>query len=106
MERMNYVIDMVKSERKRQDAKWGEQNINVVEWIAVLTEEVGEASKEAVDYHFGNGEMKPRLKAGDSLQKERLRKLHTELIQVAAVAVQAVESIDRQTAHGTLKSVT
>lgn len=93
---MEYVLNMVKSERQRQNEKWGIQDHNAVEWISILTEEVGEASKEAVDFHFSNGEVNPHLKAGKTLQRQRIENLRKELIQVAAVAVQAVESIDRQ----------
>lgn len=93
---MKTVIQRVIDERLRQDEKWGEQNHNAVEWISILTEEVGEASKEAVDFHFANGDVDVKLKAGKSLQIERIQKLKRELIQVAAVAIQAVESIERQ----------
>lgn len=93
---MEYVINMVKAERQRQNEKWGIQDHNAVEWIAILTEEVGEASKEAVDFHFCNGEINPKEIPLMETQKERIERLRLELIQVAAVAVQAVESIDRQ----------
>lgn len=93
---MEYVLELVKKERQRQNEKWGQQDHNAVEWISILTEEVGEASKEAVDFHFANGDQDPHLKAGELLQRHRIENLRKELIQVAAVAVQAVESIDRQ----------
>lgn len=94
---MDKVLNDVLRERERQNNKWGVQNHNAVEWIAILTEEVGEASKEAVDFHFANGDVDPALKAGLNLQRIRLDNYRKELIQVAAVAIQAVESLDRQT---------
>jgi len=69
------VIGMVVDERKRQDDKWGEQNHNPERWLAILGEEVGEACKAVLE--------------GDA---EGYRK---ELVQVAAVAVAAVENLDR-----------
>lgn len=93
--RLDRVLAQVKHERQRQNEKWGVQNHNPVEWIAILTEEVGEASKEAVDLHFANGEINPHNPAGPGLQRQRIQNLRKELIQVAAVAVQIVEDIDR-----------
>ena len=90
----NALMD-VRKERSRQDAKWGEQNHNPIEWMAILTEEVGEAAKEAVDFHFALGDIDIKLNAGVRLQADRLQRYRTEMIQVAAVAVSAVESLDR-----------
>ena len=90
---MNTVIERVQRERSRQDKKWGEQNHNVVEWIAILMEEIGEASKEAVDFHFG---YKPKTGLTDVVQSIRINNLKKELIQSAAVAIAIVESIERQ----------
>ena len=69
---MDKILREVKNERLKQNTKWGEQNHNLVEWIAILTEEVGEVSREAVDFHFANGEVNPHLKAGKTLQRKRL----------------------------------
>lgn len=77
----------VTAECQNQDTKWGIQDHSTVEWIAILTEEVGEAAKEAVDFHM----------AGRVGSLERLKE---ELIQVAAVALQAVKSLERQEANG------
>lgn len=66
----------VLNERIRQDKKWGQQNHEPFTWIAVLAEEVGEASQAALHREFGGPEH-------DSLMKE--------LIQVAAVALAMVE---------------
>jgi NTP pyrophosphatase (non-canonical NTP hydrolase) len=90
---MNYPPDVllaVHEERKRQDAKWGQQNHSPIEWIAILTEEVGEAAKEAVEMHFAKDF--PTHYPDDV---ERAERYHAELIQVAAVAVAMIESLDR-----------
>ena len=93
---MESILKEVQNERLRQNEKWGEQNRNVVEWVAILTEEVGEVAKEAVDFHFANGDVDVNLRAGESLQRQRIENYRKECIQVAAVAVQMVESLDRQ----------
>lgn len=79
------VLREVNDERIRQLDKWGQQDCNDFEWISILTEEVGEAAKEANDFNF--------TKINDSTALPRLRK---ELIQIAAVAVAHVEAIDRR----------
>jgi len=62
-------------ERDRQDGKWGEQNHSPEKWIVILIEECGEAAKAI-------------------LEKESYQ-YRDELIHVAAVAIAAVESFDR-----------
>ena len=74
------ALSNVLYERKRQDEKWGEQNHNPYKWIAILLEELGEASK-------------------DLLENERI-KYRDEMVQVAAVALAAIESYDRQALEG------
>lgn len=75
-----YPVREVVEEIGRQEAKWGIQNHTPCEYMAILTEEVGEAAKECVEITF-NGR-----------STENLR---TELIQTAAVAVSFVECLDR-----------
>lgn len=82
-----HAIRCVTDERGRQLQKWGVQNHSPIEWIAILGEEFGEASKEALEHHW-QGSHYPV----DSLRLQRLR---SELVQVAAVAVAAIESLDR-----------
>ena len=69
------VLEEVMEERNRQDELWGEQNHDDGIWLAILVEEVGEVANDI---------------------NERSKKLREELIQVAAVAVSWVESIDRR----------
>lgn len=82
-EALNNILSEIATERVRQDAKWGEQNHSPIEWIAILGEEFGEASKEALEHHFKY--------AGN----EGLANYRKELIQVAAVAVSMIECLDR-----------
>jgi NTP pyrophosphatase (non-canonical NTP hydrolase) len=73
---MENVLEEIREERKRQDAKWGaDRELDDFVWLAILTEEVGETS-EAI------------LK--DMLSKRK------ELVQVAAVAVAWLECLDRR----------
>lgn len=85
---MNSVIKRVAEERKRQDKKWGVQNHDPDRWIVILTEEVGESAKESYELNSLEGRLEMSRSA-------RLHRLKTELIQTAAVAVAAVESIER-----------
>ena len=78
------VLKLVADERERQDQKWGEQNHPPCEWIAILVEEVGEATQEALNVRFGYED-----------HDASLIRLRSELIQVAAVAVAFVECLDR-----------
>ena len=83
-----HVFWDVQAERIQQDAKWDVQNLSSHEWISVLTEEVGE-SAEAANILTWGGTTYPQRR------KEFLADLRAELVQVAAVAVAAIECLDR-----------
>lgn len=70
------VLLEVAEERSRQDELWGEQNHTSWQWLAILTEEVGEVAK--------------------AINENQPNDYRDELVQVAAVAVAAVESFDRK----------
>lgn len=78
-ERLKKALNAVGWEREAQFAKWGEQSLNNYQWLAVLTEEVGELAQAALHDEFGG-------KAAGTLRDE--------LIQVAAVAVQWLEMLE------------
>ena len=90
---MNDILNEVRKERILQNEKWGEQNHLPIEWIAILTEEVGEAAKEALDHHFINPiKIEGQIFTPAAIdQRNRLDAYREELIQVAAVAVQMIE---------------
>jgi NTP pyrophosphatase (non-canonical NTP hydrolase) len=71
----------ITNERRRQDAKWGEQNHDDYRWLAILIEEVGELAQCALHDEFGG---------------HAAGKLRGELVQVAAVAVSWLECLDRR----------
>lgn len=79
---MSNVYNEIIGERRRQEQLWGPQNHSPANWLMILGEEVGEANKAALEHHFNY--------KGASLQAYR-----AELVQVAAVAVAMIESLDR-----------
>jgi NTP pyrophosphatase (non-canonical NTP hydrolase) len=74
------AIADVLTERARQDAKWGEQNLDPFAYLTVLVEEVGEFARAVIDMNWGGP-------AAGSLR--------AEAVQVAAVALAIVECLDR-----------
>ena len=79
MRAINWQV-MIGAERKRQDAKWGEQNHNDLKWLAILSEEMGKLAKEILE---GGEQGLGRHGTG-------------ELVQVAAVAVAWLEALGRR----------
>lgn len=71
---MRRIIDEIVLERKRQDEKWGVQKHELPFWMTILGEEFGEVCA--------------------AIQDETYTRVREELIQVAAVAVAAIEDID------------
>lgn len=70
------IIEKIKEERLRQDQKWGQQDHPPGYWTIILMEEVGEVAKD--------------------VQKDNIDGYEQEMIQVAAVALSALESLHRQ----------
>jgi hypothetical protein len=96
-ESTKFVLAQIGAERRRQDEKFGEQrNHSPAEWLMILGEEVGEANQAALEAHFWNHKG-INLKPLDRLA--RLEQYRKELIQVAAVAVAAVETLDNGELH-------
>lgn len=80
------ILGEVVGERRRQDDKWGDQNYRpAIEWLAILTEELGEVAMDTNEIHF---------RPDDPDSTDARAALRKELIQVAAVAVAWVEAID------------
>jgi hypothetical protein len=75
-ERTDNVLAEVQEERRNQDAKWGEQNHTPDHWCVIEMEELGKVARATYE--------------GDAV------KARAEWVQVAAVAVAAIESMDRQ----------
>lgn len=81
------VIHAIIKERNEQIKKWGNIHHSPIEYISLLIEELGEASRHSHELHW-NG------KYYNVDEIESKKNLITELTQVAALCVAAMESID------------
>lgn len=77
----------VLAERKRQDAKWGEQNHDPFLYLTILGEEYGETCQAALNARFSDKDI--------AIYSDKMRKLREEAVQTAAVALAIVECLDR-----------
>lgn len=74
------ILQEVAAERSRQDAKWGDERMHPASlWHLILGEEVGEVA--------------------NAIREKNAVNLRSEMIQVAAVGVATIESIDRFFEH-------
>tara|TARA_Y100001954_G_C15774753_1_gene586354 strand:- start:1012 stop:1245 length:234 start_codon:yes stop_codon:yes gene_type:complete len=69
------ILQLILEERQKQDEKWGEQNHNIYKWLAILGEEVGEVNKAVLEDNY--------------------KDVINELIQIGAVTVAMIESLER-----------
>lgn len=84
---MERVISLIDLERRRQDAKWGQQNHSAPIWALILNEEIGEISEAYLDLMFKSGKPDFTSQALDDLHDAYM----TELVQAAAVLVAWLE---------------
>lgn len=84
----------IQLERNRQAKKWGEQNHDPFTWLALLAEETGEASQQALFARF-HKESPPGCGSADEFREHCLKSYEQEMVQVAAVAQAAVECMKR-----------
>ena len=89
------VLEEIRQERVRQDAKWGAQDHQPMVWLSILGEEYGELAQAINETVFDNGPVE-RLKGG-------YMNIRREAIQVAAVAVVLVENLDRLSVGGRIR---
>jgi hypothetical protein len=100
---MENIFEEIKAERKRQNEKWGEQNHPMIFFSAAKNEtrlQIEEKLKE----HRNNCDIKDFCTWFDILMEEiyeaflesEPEKQREEMIQVAAVAVQIIEYLDRK----------
>ena len=93
---MENFIEQIRKERERQNNLWGVQEHSLSKFMSILLEEVGESAKEANDYEAIIDRTVDYCGQLDELsKKQHLIDCQTELIQVAAVAVQICEKIER-----------
>jgi len=105
----NQMLQILKvlNERRRQDAKWGEQNHNDYYWLGILAEEFGEAAKALIESATRAHPPIPiKPPENDVLwfercqvdQYQKIPLLEKELTHVAAVAIAWLEAIQRRRA--------
>jgi len=87
--REHVALACVGLERIEQDGKWGIQNHNDLKWLAILTEEVGEAAEMV-------NEDTPTAGLREYEHKAIEENLEYELVQIAAVCVAWIEAIRRR----------
>jgi len=68
-------------ERMAQEEKWGQQDHDPLYWLGILGEEFGEVCRAVIESY--------------NMEEEKLTQVKAELIQVAAVAVAFIESLER-----------
>lgn len=82
------ALDMVRTERHRQDGLWGDQSGNhPFEWMSILGEEYGELCESVNETFFKNAAHPDR---------GGFEKIVKEATQVAAVAVAIIEAVQRK----------
>ena len=92
---MENIIEEIRKERERQNNLWGVQEHSLSKFMSILLEEVGESAKEANDYEAIIDRTADCCYPLDEIsKKQHLINCQTELIQVAAVAVQICERIE------------
>lgn len=92
---MENFIEQIRKERERQNNLWGVQEHSLSKFMSILLEEVGESAKEANDYEAIIDRTADCCYPLDEIsKKQHLINCQTELIQVAAVAVQICERIE------------
>ena len=92
---MENFIEQIRKERERQNNLWGVQEHSLSKFMSILLEEVGESAKEANDYEAIIDRTADYCGPLDEIsKKQHLIDCQTELIQVAAVAVQICERIE------------
>ena len=92
---MKDIFDKVKRIHEKSTKKFGVQNHPMCTWISIITEEIGEAAKEA-NKHDNKEENDDYTKEDfEFVQWERKRDYRSELIDVINTCVKAIESLDR-----------
>ena len=76
MSDIEIAMEKIQAERQRQDDKWGaDRMLDNYVWLAILTEEVGEAAEATL---------------------KELPEVEKEVVQIAAVAVAWLECLQRK----------
>lgn len=76
-------------EKFRLTENTGKQTYSPVEWIAMVNEKLGECSKKALEFHFG-------VRGTKEIIDKNLNEYRKSMVTVAAIAMQAIECLDRK----------
>lgn len=77
------ILEEVRKERIKQDSRFGwPRNHSPSWWLTILAEEFGEYARDVCDKKFEEGQY--------------VENMREELIQIAAVAIAAIEDLDIQ----------
>jgi len=79
------ILNEIQKERFRQVARWGEEYHTPIEYVALLSEELGEVSRYAHELHWNDKYYSIEV-------KQHLKNLEKEAVQVAALCVALIES--------------
>jgi hypothetical protein len=85
-QRTEEALHEVWKERDAQYRKWGLQYHQPAQWITLMSEELGEAAKEAAHLTWDRPDWPNDF--------DRVRKMRAELIQLAALAVACWEQLE------------
>lgn len=91
----------VRTELAKTFSRFGEQNHSPEKWMSILSEEFLEAQRELNDYLFKQNEGSDTAYESlnsdgkEAFDRACLKLLREELIQIAAVAINMAESLDR-----------
>jgi len=86
------LINDLNDELIFQHKKWGIQDHENFKWLAIVTEELGEAAQEILEIDFLLRKDIINIKSVE----HRRELLRAELIQVAASAISFIECLDRK----------
>jgi len=98
---MDDIFEEIRAERRRQDEKWGEQNHSMLHqgysqfWDEVISKQLTSTRKRIERGNFGWFDILLEEFCEAFLEKEEEGQ-RKEMIQVAAVAVEIIESLDRK----------
>ncbi len=90
MEHTNLILEEIKEERVHQNKKWGGADHDDLhgpyEWVAFITTYIGQSIQDIVNEN-GNYQL-------------NLRTFRYNMVKVAALAVAAIEAVDRKLGNG------
>jgi hypothetical protein len=86
------IDEEINLERIRQIEKFGIQSRSLIEWCVILGEEVGEANRHALEYHFS--EEYPNIY--NQSKECYMKNFRVEIIQIAAICIQIIQDVDKK----------